>query len=210
MARIEDNGYSKDNRRAGWMGDYADRNHVLPGGGKLDSAQFIAEDGAIVKLTANAAQGAVAIAFAALTNPIPAGTLLPFGVGKYARTTAPAAKGAVGVAVEALPVALNNGDQATYPGSGMKKKLVISGTFVGRTRLERDANPPVGFGPAAANDDELFLLVHDVTDADRDNDCTLYRHGSIVKENFLPGWDTMAADLKAAIRARYQCTIGAE
>ena len=89
-----------------WAGDFLDREHLMPGGAKVDASQFMATDGAAVTLTANALVNAVSIAVSALANPIPSGTLLRFGAGKYAYTTANAAAGAVTIAVEALPVAL--------------------------------------------------------------------------------------------------------
>jgi hypothetical protein len=190
-----------------WAGDFLDREHLMPGGAKLDASQFLATDGATVTLTALAAEGAVALAVAALANSIPAGTLLYFGgAGKFARVTVAAAAGATALTVEALPTALANADVATYAGTGTKPKTVVSGTPVGRTYVERDAGGH--FGPAVSTDDEIFLVAFDVTDAAELADVELYRHRSIVKENFLPGWSTMAGALKTALRARYQCTIG--
>jgi len=190
-----------------WAGDFLNREHLMPGGAKLDATQFLATDGATVTLTAGAIVGAVALAVAALANSIPVGTLLYFGgAGKFARVTVAPAAGATSITVEALPTALDNGDVATYAGTGTKAKTVVSGTPIGRTYAERDAG--TGFGPAVSTDDEIFLVAFDVTDAATLADVELYRHRSIVKENFLPGWSTMAGALKTALRARYQCTIG--
>jgi hypothetical protein len=87
-------------------------------------------------------------------------------------------------------------------------RSVPSGTAIGRTIAERDAG--TGFGPAAAADDEIYLVAFDITDAVRNPDVELYRHNSIVKENFLPGWAGLASGVKTAIRARYTCTLGAD
>lgn len=126
--------FYQENKRPAWMADYANREHVIAGGAKLDAAQFPAD-----------AQG---------------------------------------------------------------RRFVTSGTPIGRTTIERDAG--AGFGPAAATDDEFFLLNADVVDANKNNDCDLYRHDGLVKENFLPGFATMAADIKAKIKSLYQCTIGVD
>lgn len=189
-----------------WAGDFLNREHLLPGGAKVDASQFLATDGAIVTLTANASAAATSIAVTALVNPIPSGTLLRFGVGKLAYTTANAAAGATSVTVEALPAGLTSGDKATYNGSGMKPVTILGGTLLGRTWAERDAG--TAFGPAADADEDIFFLAQDITDASKNNDADLYRHGSIVKENFVPGWAALSSTLKTFVRSRYQCTIG--
>ena len=86
------------------------------------------------------------------------------------------------------------------------RRTVPSGTLVGRTYAERDAG--TGFGPADVADNEVYLVLWDVTDAAMSNDVELYRHGSLVKENYLPGWNAMAAGLKALVRANYETTKG--
>jgi hypothetical protein len=183
------------------------REHLVPGGARLDATQFLATDAVVVTVgAAGAAAGAVAIPVDALSGPIPTGTLLYFGAGEFARLTAAAAAGAVSLAVEALPAALEAGDTATY--TGVETRAVRSGTAVGRTIAERDAGD--GYGPADAADDEIFLVAFDVPDATLNPDIVLYRHNSIVKENFLPDFATLAAGVQAAIRERYTCTIGVD
>ncbi len=88
------------------------------------------------------------------------------------------------------------------------KKPIPSGTALGRTLAERNAG--TGFGPAAAADEEVFLLALDVSDALVNNDCELYRPGRIVKENFLPGFGGLAAGVIAILRDLYVMTRGAE
>lgn len=190
-----------------WAGDWLDREHLVPGGAKLDPAQFFGPDAVFVDVgAAGAAQGAVAVPVAALSGPIPSGTVLDFGTNKFARLTAAAAAGATSLTVAALPTALVDADTAWY--SGVAVNSVPSGTIVGRTLAERDAS--TGFGPAAAADDEVFIVAFDVTDVGVVADCELYRHHSIVKENFLPGWTGIAAAVKTLVRARYTCVRGAE
>lgn len=189
-----------------WAGDFLDREHLMPGGAKVDASQFLATDGAIVTLSANALVSATSIAVTALANPIPANTMLRFGAGKYAYSTAAAAAGATSIAVEALPVALSSGDKATYKGSGMKPVTIVSGTLIGRTWAERDAG--TAFGPAADTDEEIYFLAFDITDATKNNDADVYRYNSIVKETFVPGWAGLSSTLKAFVRSHYQCTVG--
>ena len=49
----------------------------------------------------------------------------------------------------------------------------------------------------------------DVTDATRNNDATLYRQGSVVKENLLETFAALSSTLKAKIRSTYVCVKGA-
>jgi len=97
---------------------------------------------------------------------------------------------------------------ATYTVDGETR--LPSGIAVGRTVAERDADAPMG--PAAAADDEIFLLAFG-TDALEDNpDGTLYRPGSIVKENYLPEViaATMDVGVLAVLRTTYICTLGTD
>lgn len=88
------------------------------------------------------------------------------------------------------------------------RKNVPSGTILGRTLAERDAG--TGFGPAGIADEEIFINYFEVTDAVELDDVEMYRPGSQVKENFLPGWSGVAAGVKTLVRALYICTLGAE
>lgn len=146
---------------AAWAGDFFDREHLMPGGAKLDAAQFLATDGVTVTTTSSAAADATSIAVSALAGALPSGTMLYFGEAKeFAMLTAAAAAGATSITVQALPAAIESGDSATYAGTtGIKR--VVSGTAIGRTYTERDAG--TGYGPAAAADDEIYLLAFDVS-----------------------------------------------
>ncbi len=97
---------------------------------------------------------------------------------------------------------LNAADFPVNP-SGTGRKYVESGALVGRTYAERDAG--TGFGPlaidgtsGAVTDDESYLLLYDVYDANESPEAALYRHGSLVYEDKLP----VGTDI-AAVRANY-------
>jgi hypothetical protein len=208
MARILTTDPSGTAVGAAWIGDFLGEDTIVRGGAMLDVAQFGKTDAVTATVgVAGAAQGATSVPVAALSGPIPSGTLLDFtGSAKFARLTAAAAAGATTLTVEALPTALVSTDTATYAGVE-RLTTVPSGTLVGRTYTERDAK--TGFGPAVNTDDEIYLLVFDVPDVATNPECALYRHGSLVKETFLPGWTTLATALKTAVRANYQTTIAA-
>ncbi len=190
-----------------WIADFLNREHLLAGGAKLDAAQFIGVKSVRVTVgAAGAAGGATTVPVAALGAAIPNGTVLNFGTNKFATLNAAAAAGATSLTTLAIPTALVSGDTAVYVPKG-SFKTVPSGTILGRTYAERDANTP--FGPAADTDDEVYLLVFAVTDADINNDVTLYRWGSLVKENFLPTFAAASATVKSKLRAAYQMTKGA-
>lgn len=194
------------NRRAAWRGDYTDRHSLIPGGARLDAASFPTEGSVTATVgAAGAAQGATSIPVAALTGPIPSGTILRFSADEYARLSAAAAAGATTLTVEALVNALESGDAATYVGTG--KRFVESGVLIGRTRAERDAG--AAFGPWTTGDEEEYLLAFDVHDADLEPEAELYRHGALVKENLLPAATRVAGPL-ARVRALYECQIGVE
>lgn len=187
-----------------WAGDYMTREHVLPQGAFLDVAQFLATDSVVVSVNGAAAQAAETMTVDALSGPIPSGTTLIFGTGEYATLTAAAAKNATSLSVQPLVNGIEDNDTATYTGTELR--TVRSGTPIGRTFAERDAG--TGFGVAADADDEVYLVAYDVLDVTQDNGVDLYRHESLVYEDFLPGWATMSTALKAKVRAAYQTAKG--
>ena len=189
-----------------WAGDYLSRLTVMPVPVKLDAAQFKAVDAVVVVVgAAGAAANAVSIPVDALSGPIPSGTLLHFGAKKFAQLTADAAEDAVTLTVAAIPTALVDDDTATYAGTG--KKSLPSGTLIGRTYAERDAGTP--WGPAVvASDDEIYLTTRDIGDLTKDDTNEIYRHGKVVKENYLPGWADLPTATKTKIRALYACIGG--
>lgn len=105
--------------------------YALKSGTILD---FGAEATVVVTLSGNEAIGQTAIGVNALSGPIPAGSVLTSGVGEYMTTTADAAAGATSLAVEALEVAWESGDTATYQGGRKLVKITEDGD-VGETAL---------------------------------------------------------------------------
>lgn len=205
MARIVDN--TNQLTAAAWAGDFFDRDHMIPGGAKVDAAQFNDTDAVVVTVgAAGASAAATSVPVDALSGPIPSGTTLHFGTDKFATLSAAAAAGATSLDTLAIPTALVDNDTATYEGVGTSV-TVLSGTVVGRTIAERDNGD--AFGPAAASDDEVYIVCFDVYDVNTNADVELYRPNSIVKENFLPGWAGLATAVKTLVRAAYICTRGA-
>lgn len=190
-----------------WAGEPFRKELLMPAGGKVDPAQFFAEDSvAVVVGAAGAAANATSVPVAALSGPIPNGTTIRLGVKKFATLTVAAIASDTALTVEALATALVSGDAGRY--SGTKKITIPSGVLLGRTFAERDAKTP--FGLAADADDELFLLAFGVLDASLNDNVELYRHGGLVKENYLPAFATLSATLQGKIRTLYHTTIGWE
>ena len=125
---------------------------------------------------------ATALPVDALTGPIPAGTTLRFGAGQFAYVTTAAITGATSLTVEAI--AANIADDAVAYYSRTGRKQIVSGSLVGRTLAERNAN--TAYGLAAEADDEIYFIPFDVTDANTNPDCEKVRHGATIAENHLP------------------------
>lgn len=205
-----------------WMADWAGREHLALFPAKLDPAQFQDVSGIKVAATANAIVGATSIAvtaldFSSLPNTttisktgnvlIPKGTTLNFTGNKLAVTTADVLWGATSIPVVALLAQINTGDVAYYNKYG--GIFVPSGTLVGRTYTERDANTPFGAGDYTTPDDELMLTAFDVPDLLLDNNVELYRIGERIYENYLPDYANFAGGKLTKIRALYQSSKAA-
>lgn len=216
------NAYQK-NYPLTWCGDLSTRDHILPGGVKIDAAQFSSADAVVVRVAAGgAAVDAVTIPIVALANilpsnqtfatAIPAGTVLSFGGKKYATLSAPASNGAVSLAVAALVTALVAGDTARYNAPNAPRRI-RSGTCVGLTdaQLEGVAAGGALWHPADADDDVVRLVRFDVLNADINNDADILRPGSLIFVNNLPGWNdgTLSDAVKTKIRATYECSVSA-
>ena len=96
---------------------------------------------------------------------------------------------------------------ADFAANANGKRYVPAGTRVGRTFTERDTN--AFFGVAADADDEIYILAYDIVDLNESGDGEVLRGGTLIKENFLPGWAGETAALKAKVRGFYQTTLGA-
>lgn len=199
--------------------DFLNREHLLPGGAKLTPSAFPKPDALVITAGATAA-GATTLVVTALPTPwgwvsgtiIPTGTVLNFGADELAVVNdASVLPGETAITILALPTALEGGETATYAGAASQLRTIPRATPVGRTIAERDASTP--YGPADAADDEIFLTAFDIPDADAvgySGDVDLVRPGTIVKENFIPGWTGLASGVKDEIRARYTCVRGSE
>lgn len=91
----------QQNGAPGFIADLKTREHVLPGGAKLDAAQFISADAIAATVgAAGAAAGATSIPVAALLGAIPQDTVLNFG----ARAAVVVVVGAAGAIADATTV----------------------------------------------------------------------------------------------------------
>jgi hypothetical protein len=84
------------------------------GGFSLYKSNNVLGTGVTVTLTAQATAGATSLACSALSAGIPAGTILTFGPGQYARVTATAATSATSITVAALDATIASAAVATY------------------------------------------------------------------------------------------------
>ena len=195
-------GQSGANYDVQFTGAYANAPQTLVAGG--------APTGGTVVPTAvqtGVASGATSLAVSAISAAIPSGTILDFGNGVTAKTTAAASAGATSLTVAALRGSILSGATAYYR-QYPNRKQIPSGTLVGRTTSERLAG--TAFGPAVYTDDEVYLIIRPLTDANNNPDIELYRPGHGVKENFLPNWTAISgnANLLAKLRSVYQCITG--
>jgi hypothetical protein len=196
-----------------WAGECLDADDLLPGGAKIDATAFsIYAADVVVTTTAIGNIGDRSLTVAALSAALPAGATLNFGIpGLFAVLDAAAAAAAVTVSVVALVRIIPSGSIATF--KGQPKKTIVSGTLVSRTIAQRDAQAP--FHPAIAAEPELFIVAFDISDADALDDVELVMPWFIVKENFLPSYETLRpagvdGALMTALRARYILVRGAE
>jgi hypothetical protein len=186
-----------------WAGDYLGREHLMPFGAILDFTQFTDSAGVPITVTASAIQTATSITIAALQPSlfpattiiasgnvlIRSGSTISFGSSKFALLTTDAHVGDTTLTVASLPTALSGNETAVYSVFGTE--TIPSGTAVGRTLQMR--NQSALWRPALVTDDEIYLVAFDLPNARRDNAATLYRHNSVVKENYLPGYAALTA-----------------
>ena len=199
FARIEGPGFWTENAHPAWIKDYLSRDRVVPGGAMLDPSQFSKADETVLTVDANAGAGATSITLSSAIPTddrgaqvrIPSGTILDFGR-DMAVLTADAVTGDATLSVEALSTGVTAGDTATYAGQG--PIFVPPGTVIGRTRAEAEANTafgPVDFTPSTSvDDDEVFLTVFPVQDAEKNAEVELLRpnSGTVIVYDLLPNW----------------------
>jgi hypothetical protein len=191
-----------------WCGDFLGRDQLLPGGAKVDPTQYPTYSAVTVTLTAAAAAGAVALTVAALSAAIRPGTVLNFGnPGLLAYAPNGAAAAATSIVVTPLARAIPNASAAVTDANA--HAVVPSGTIVGRTFAQRNAGTSLHL--ALDTDEEIFIVAFENPNVNRVNDVALVRPGAgvVVKENFLPNFSTLSATIKAALRTKYLCTVGA-
>lgn len=204
MAYIKD---SPNTRTAPeWLGKDLDPECLVPAGGILDITKFPAQDAInVVVGVGGAAQNATSIPVTALVDPlptpiatytvplrilIPVGTVLYFGGQKVATVTVGCLAGDTAIVCSALPTALVAGDKATFAGYGRLFIAVPSGTVVGRTLADRNANNP--FHPALITDDELYFVAFDKSDLSKDASVDLVIPKEVViYENMLPQYTAL-------------------
>jgi hypothetical protein len=138
-----DNAGYRRNIRPGFVGDVLSREHLLPGGAKIDAAAFNSADAirAVVGV-AGAAIGATSVPVAALPAPIPANTLLSFGALAPVAVTvgvAGAAQGATSVPVAALSGPIPGGTILDF--GGAKLAVLTADAAAGATALAVRALP---------------------------------------------------------------------
>jgi hypothetical protein len=202
MAQITYNDYGQAASKA-FMGDFENRDHILPGGGQLSADGWTAEGEVLVKLSAAAVATATSLAVDALSGAIPDNTLLDFG-GQQARVNGAVAAGATSITVDALAANIADNAEATYD-PAPTQDVLPAGTLVGRTNAEKLAGDD--YGPAADADDEVYIITDEV-DMSGDRGCNLLRHGSVVKYNFLPSWEGASSALKTKLHTLYTLIEG--
>lgn len=191
----------------GWAAEELRPERLMPGGSRLVASQFPAEDAQTITLAAGAVTAGSAKTLTlttALTADIPAGIILDFGSGEFATLVNGATKGATTITGVTLAADLEGGESVSWAGVSARKP-VDSGILVGRTFTERTAGTGFGVADVATPDDELYLIAFGAADAAINPDVTLLRHDTLIYEDKLPNWASLATNVKTAIRARYRC-----
>lgn len=194
-----------------WAAEPLEAEKLVPGGARLVASAFPSEDYQVLTLAAGvitAGSAKTLTLTTALKFPIPVGYILDFGSSEFATLTTGAAAGVTAITGVTLAADLEGGETATFNGIS-PLKIVPSGTLVGRTFTERASGVGYGQPDVTTPDDELFLTAFDVPDLANNADVTLARHGTLIYEDKLPGWASLASNVKAAIRTRYQCLVSA-
>ncbi|MEH2070019.1 MAG: hypothetical protein V7K47_17970 [Nostoc sp.] len=204
MARLEFSGTRDTAPR--WMGDYGDRQSLLPGGVRVNKFKF-AEANSIRQISSGVLLGRRANA----THWEPVNNNLNTTLSTI--LTAAAASGGT-----ILPVGstsgYRSGDILTIAGSD----YTIASNGV--NDLNHTLTLTAGLSASAASGvavalktvvahDEFYLLAYDIDDANRNSDATLCRHQALVYYNYLPDYPfTGLANVLAKIKDLYQTVMG--
>ena len=204
MAKFEFTDHGSAANKA-FLGDYGDREHVLQGGMKLDTAASYGTAGEFtIKVNdADVNAGETSFGVDALPVALPDNTELQFGAQTVTVNGAHSA-GATTLTVDALIADIADDATATYDPDATSK-IVPAGTVLGQTFTEKEAGDPIG--PADDSDDEVFITFNEVN-ADDTDDVDVVRHGTLIKVNFLPAWSGLSSTVKGLIREQYQTQLG--
>ncbi len=99
-------------------------------------------------------------------------------------------------------------DEADFTADAKGKKLVPSGTLLGRTNAEKMAG--TGYGKAAAGDEDITINLHDFMDVATDpyGAGIVPKAGISVAYNFLYDWDNLTAEVQALAFDNFHCLRG--
>ncbi|MHC5897583.1 hypothetical protein [Nostoc sp.] len=204
MARLEFSGARDTAPR--WMGDYGDRDSLLPGGVRVNKYKF-AESNSIRQISSGVLLGRRANA----THWEPVNNNLNTTLATIL-TAAVASGGTI------LPVGSTSG----YRPGDVLTIATVDYTIAsnGVNDLNRTLTLTAGLSASAASGvavalktavahDEFYLLAFDIDDANRNPDATLYRHVGLVYYNYLPDYPfTGLANVLAKIKELYPTMQG--
>ncbi|MFN6475246.1 hypothetical protein [Nostoc sp. DedQUE07] len=204
MARLEFSGTRNTAPR--WMGDFGDRQSLLPGGVRVNKFKF-AESNGIRQISSGVLLGRRANA----THWEPVNNNLNTTL-STTLTAAVASGGTI------LPVASTSG----YRAGDVLTIATVDYTIAagGVNDLNRTLTLTAGLSASAASGvavalktavahDDFYLLAYDIDDANRNADATLYRHQALVYFNYLPDYPfTSLANVLAKIKELYQTVMG--
>ncbi len=207
----------RENIRPGFVGDFLSREHVLPGGVKLNASTFTGADDIRIQTTAAVAVGATEVPVVALKDEIPSETVIAFGAaadGKFVRLSTTSPDGDTSMTTYPVSKALTSGDVGYYSPPGTKKRIV-AGTPVYMSTSDHENKAATGAywssaanGKSVATTDVVRIIAYDVLDVDENNDGDLLRKGTLLHVNHMY-WDTLDSTVKAKIRIDYDVTVGA-
>lgn len=138
-----------------------------------------------VKANVTSAQGATALTVDALPGPLKAGTILRFGASEFAYLTADSAAGDTSLDVEALVNAIEDNDEAIYPGTG--DKSIPAGTIM----AELSSGKLIPRASVTASETSTCILATTAAENDGIGNGNLAYGcivGGVIYENLLPDY----------------------